>query len=511
MLDYLRRRRARRARRARACSRRSTAASTTSVARGADVLLAGVESGELDVRDDEVGEALLADVVAPYPRLADSSRARSRRAACSSITGGIEAGDLPWLPRLVEGFVLETRPAEHFSRQIELFSTAVRELGRRRRHRVARRDRRIAAGGDLARRRHLPSSARAQLRAPARAPAPTASRWCARGGAVFVDHGSIESGLRDSRRCACTCSAIARSSASRAKRVKLRAVKEGVPVTLADLKVGDYVVHAVHGIGQYLGLRTETILGATSDYLDLQLRRHRSHAGAGAPDASGHEVQRERRRRAAALARWAAPTGRARRRASPRSSRRSPTGSSSCTPSARSRAAMRSRPTRRGRPNSKRRSRTNRRPIKRRRSTKPSATWSARGRWTASSAATSATARPKSRCARVQGDRRQEASRACSCRRRCSPRSTTARSARASRRFRCAIEELSRFKTKKEAAGDRSTTLAEGKVDVVVGTHRLLQKDVVFRDLGLIVVDEEQRFGVMHKERLKQMRRPSTC
>jgi transcription-repair coupling factor (superfamily II helicase) len=67
------------------------------------------------------------------------------------------------------------------------------------------------------------------------------------------------------------------------------------------------------------------------------------------------------------------------------------------------------------------------------------------------------------------------------------------------------VEELSRFKTKKE----QQTTLAalaEGKVDVVVGTHRLLQKDIVFRDLGLIVVDEEQRFGVMHKERLKQMR-----
>src|ERR1039458_6227442 len=47
-------------------------------------------------------------------------------------------------------------------------------------------------------------------------------------------------------------------------------IREGVPVTLADLKVGDYVVHAVHGIGQYLGLRTETILGAIGDYMDLK-------------------------------------------------------------------------------------------------------------------------------------------------------------------------------------------------------------------------------------------------
>jgi transcription-repair coupling factor (superfamily II helicase) len=67
------------------------------------------------------------------------------------------------------------------------------------------------------------------------------------------------------------------------------------------------------------------------------------------------------------------------------------------------------------------------------------------------------------------------------------------------------VEELSRFKTRKEQQAILKD-LADGKVDIVVGTHRLLQKDVVFKNLGLIVVDEEQRFGVMHKERLKQMR-----
>ena len=46
---------------------------------------------------------------------------------------------------------------------------------------------------------------------------------------------------------------------------------------------------------------------------------------------------------------------------------------------------------------------------------------------------------------------------------------------------------------------------AAGGVDIVIGTHRLLSKDVVFRDLGLLVVDEEQRFGVAHKEKLKQL------
>ena len=49
--------------------------------------------------------------------------------------------------------------------------------------------------------------------------------------------------------------------------------------------------------------------------------------------------------------------------------------------------------------------------------------------------------------------------------------------------------------------------LADGTVDIVIGTHRLLSKDIRFRDLGLVVVDEEQRFGVAAKERLKQLRR----
>lgn len=68
------------------------------------------------------------------------------------------------------------------------------------------------------------------------------------------------------------------------------------------------------------------------------------------------------------------------------------------------------------------------------------------------------------------------------------------------------VESLSRFKT---AAQQKQvlSELAQGKVDIIVGTHRLLQKDVVFKDLGLVVVDEEQRFGVQDKERLKKLRR----
>ena len=68
------------------------------------------------------------------------------------------------------------------------------------------------------------------------------------------------------------------------------------------------------------------------------------------------------------------------------------------------------------------------------------------------------------------------------------------------------IDMISRFRTKQEQQ-QVIADLAAGKVDVVVGTHRLLSKDVEFRDLGLLVVDEEQRFGVTHKERIKQMRK----
>ncbi|HEU4783841.1 MAG TPA: transcription-repair coupling factor, partial [Ktedonobacterales bacterium] len=67
------------------------------------------------------------------------------------------------------------------------------------------------------------------------------------------------------------------------------------------------------------------------------------------------------------------------------------------------------------------------------------------------------------------------------------------------------VELLSRFRSEKEQR-EVLADLVDGKVDIVIGTHRLLQKDVAFAQLGLLVIDEEQRFGVGHKERLKQMR-----
>ncbi|HCO63400.1 MAG TPA: transcription-repair coupling factor, partial [Alcanivorax sp.] len=67
------------------------------------------------------------------------------------------------------------------------------------------------------------------------------------------------------------------------------------------------------------------------------------------------------------------------------------------------------------------------------------------------------------------------------------------------------VEVLSRFRNAKDRA-DVLKRLESGKVDIIVGTHQLLQESVSFHDLGLIIVDEEHRFGVRHKERLKEMR-----
>jgi len=67
------------------------------------------------------------------------------------------------------------------------------------------------------------------------------------------------------------------------------------------------------------------------------------------------------------------------------------------------------------------------------------------------------------------------------------------------------VEVLSRYRTRREQ--DRVVKdLAGGAVDIVIGTHRIVQEDIVFKDLGLVVIDEEQRFGVQHKEKFKRLR-----
>ncbi|MGP4082778.1 transcription-repair coupling factor [Pseudalkalibacillus sp. R45] len=71
--------------------------------------------------------------------------------------------------------------------------------------------------------------------------------------------------------------------------------------------------------------------------------------------------------------------------------------------------------------------------------------------------------------------------------------------------FPVTIKSLSRFRTRKEQT-ETLKRLKQGTVDIVVGTHRLLSKDIQFKELGLLIIDEEQRFGVTHKEKIKQMK-----
>ena len=79
------------------------------------------------------------------------------------------------------------------------------------------------------------------------------------------------------------------------------------------------------------------------------------------------------------------------------------------------------------------------------------------------------------------------------------------------RRFPVKIAMLSRFVAEEGARKTAAKRSKEGKVDIAIGTHRLIQKDVEFKNLGLLVVDEEQRFGVKHKERLKQIKASVDC
>jgi transcription-repair coupling factor (superfamily II helicase) len=435
-------------------------------------LLADVERA-LDEERQRASE--LADVAVPYPTLDDLRGVFAERLTLV-MPGGIEIAHPPaWLPTVAQSFVLEARPAEHFNRQIEMFSKEARSW-------VEAGERVVVVTTAVARMHDILSLA---------------------GVAATVDAGSIESGfnLPDLRLRVLGDREI---FGQPARRVKLRAVKEGVPVTLADLKVGDYVVHAVHGIGRYLGLRAETIFDATQDYLDLQ------YAGTDrmlVPVTQMHQVTK-----------YTAGDG-----AAPRLSkmggadwtRAKSRVSESLAKIADGLVALYAE-----------------REMSRGYAFPPDTPWQAELEeafpyeptpdQAAAIEATKADMereRPMDRlvCGDVGYGKTEVAIRAAfkaiAGKKQVAvlvPTTLLADqhyhnfSARLAG-FPVRIDELSRFKTKAE---QRQTVrdLAEGKVDLVVGTHRLLQKDVNFADLGLIVVDEEQRFGVMHKERLKEYR-----
>ena len=117
----------------------------------------------------------------------------------------------------------------------------------------------------------------------------------------------------------------------------------------------------------------------------------------------------------------------------------------------------------------------------------------------------SASARPRWRCAQRLRSR-STASRSPSwCRPRCSRGSTARTFAERFRGFPVNVAQASRLIPAKELTQVKKG-LTDGNVDIVVGTHALLGKSIKFRDLGLLIVDEEQHFGVSHKERLKQLR-----
>ncbi len=458
------------------------------------VLLAGVHSGELAVDDAEISEVLLAEVTAPRPNLADLAQDFARRCVLS-LPGAIEgAVAQPWLPRIVESFVLETQPVEHFNRQIEMFVSQVREWSRSG-------DTVVLISSGASRLADLLNGAGVSIERGGIDSAAVAS--AAHAGRVLIDQGNIETGfaipglrlhvLGDRE-----------MYGQPPRRAKLRAVKEGVPVTLADLRVGDYVVHAVHGIGQYLGLRTETILGATSDYLDLryagtdrmlvpvtqmhQVTKYSASEGA-APRLSkmgGADWLRAKGRVSAALAKIADGLVElyAERETAP---------GHAYPPDTPWQAELEESFPYEETPDQEKAIVETKADMERQR---------AMDRLVCGDVGYGKTEVAIRAAFKAVADHRQVAVLV----------PTTLLAAQHFRTFSSRfaafpmrIEELSRFKSKKEQQHILKD-LVDGKVDIVVGTHRLLQKDVLFADLGLIVVDEEQRFGVMHKERLKQMR-----
>jgi transcription-repair coupling factor (superfamily II helicase) len=435
-------------------------------------LLADIERA-LD--EERAREAELAEVAPPAPSLADLRDGFARRSALV-LPGAIEIAHPPaWLPRIAETFVLETHPVEHFNRQIEMFSQSAREW-------TAAGERLIIVTTAVSRMNDILSLA---------------------GVSATVDHGSIESGFA-------IPSLRLRVLGDREifgqppRRVKLRAVKEGVPVTLADLKIGDYVVHAVHGIGQYLGLRAETILGATQDYLDLQ------YAGSDrmlVPVTQMHQVTK-----------YSAGDG-----ATPRLSkmggadwvRTKSRVSESLAKIADGLVALYAE-----------------REMARGHAFGADTTWQSeveeafpydptpdQAKAIAATKSDMESERPMDRlvCGDVGYGKTEVAIRAAfkavADKKQVAILVPTTLLADQHYRtfstrfagFPMRVEGISRFKTKAEQRVILAD-LAAGKVDIVIGTHRLLQKDVAFADLGLIVIDEEQRFGVMHKERLKEYR-----
>ncbi len=454
-----------------------------------DAIVVLDEPSALDSVERALDDEERVDVAVPHAQLADLAPAIKARPVLT-LPGGIEAREsLPFVPDAPR-FALECRPAERFNRQIELFTDAVKEW-------TASGERVLVVTTAVTRTVELLAAAGVSAHRDARGEMPLAF------GRVYVDAGSLESGFSIP---ALRVRVLGDREIFGAppRRVKLRAVKEGVPVTLSDLGVGDFVVHAVHGIARYEGLRTETILGATQDYLDLRF------AGTDkmlVPVTQMHQVTK-----------YAASDG-----AAPRLSRMGGADwvrtksrvSESLAKIADGLVALYAE-----------------RELARGHAFAPDTPWQAEmeeafpyeltpDQRTAIEATKTdmERARPMDRliCGDVGYGKTEVAIRAAfkaiaDHKQVAFVAPTTLLADQHFRTFRerfagfpIRIASFSRLTQRKEIR-ENLRALAEGKIDVAIGTHRLLQKDVAFADLGLIMIDEEQRFGVMHKERLKEYR-----
>ncbi len=406
------------------------------------------------------------------------------------VPGAIESHEpLAFVPRAPR-FALECRPAEHFNRRVELFTAAVQQW-------TAAGERVAIVTTAVSRMLELLSAAgiEAHRSSDGARDLPFAS--------VCVDGGSLEAGFTVPQ-------LRLRVLGDREifglppKRVKLRAIKEGVPVTLSDLRVGDFVVHAVHGIARYDGLRTETILGATQDYLALQFagtdrmlvpvtQMHQvtkySAAESATPHLSrmgGSDWSRTKSRVSESLAKIAdglvqlyaereLARGHAFAADTPWQAEMEEAFPYELTPDQRTAIDAVKTDMESARPTD---------------------------RLICGDVGYGKTEIAIRAAFKAIADHKQVAIVA----------PTTLLADQHFRTFSerfasfpIRIASFSRF-THRAALREQLQALAEGRIDLAIGTHRLLQKDVAFAELGLVVVDEEQRFGVMHKERLKEYR-----
>jgi len=324
------------------------------------------------------------------------------------------------------------------------------------------------------------------------------------GGRVVVAEGAIDAGFEFTQ-AGIVVLGDAELFGHPARRQKIRAVKEGVPITEADLKVGEYFVHANHGIGQYLGLEHIVVnevgrdfmalkyAGADRLYVPVEMMHlvRRYVAGDGAPPAlskmGGSDWARARSRVREAVEKIA--EGLVRLYAEREAAQGHPFAPDSPwqgeleesfpydeTPD--QRAAIEAVKNDMERP----------RPM---------------DRLVCGDVGYGKTEVAIRAAFKAIMDRKQVAVLV----------PTTVLAAQHYRTFTerfaafpVKVGVLSRLRSKAEQK-ETLAQLADGSVDLVIGTHRLLQRDVGFKNLGLVIVDEEQRFGVAHKERLKELRR----